>query len=94
MGAILERVDRQERTGATWRDLESSQVKSRMSEHIVVDLINQDSSVGEFLDPTTWVMASVRLPWDHNGRISQFESLVLTVSGLPCIVWQLMKIVV
>ena len=41
-----------------------------MSEHIVVDLINQDSSVGEFLDPTTWAMASVRLPWDHNGRIS------------------------
>ena len=69
-GAILERVDRQERTGATWRDLESSQVKSRMSEHIVVDLINQDSSVGEFLDPTTWAVASVRLPWDHNGRIS------------------------
>ena len=41
-----------------------------MSEHIVVDLINQDSSVGEFLDPTTWTMASVRLPWDHKGKSS------------------------
>ena len=69
-GAIIERIDRQERTGATWRDLESSQVLARMNEHIVVDLINQDSSVGEFLDPTTWTMASVRLPWDHNGRVS------------------------
>ena len=69
-GAIVERIDRQERTGATWRDLESSQVMARMFEHIVVDLINQDSSVGEFLDPTTWTMASVRLPWDHKGKSS------------------------
>ena len=38
-----------------------------MHEHTMVDLINQDSSVGEFLDPHTWIMASVRLPWDHNG---------------------------
>ena len=69
-GAIVERIDRQERTGATWRDLESSQVMARMFEHIVVDLINQDSSVGEFLDPTTWTMVSVRLPWDHKGKSS------------------------
>ena len=67
-GAIIERIDRQERTGASWRDLESSKVMSRMSEHIIAELINQDSSVGEFLDPTTWTMASVRLPYDHNGR--------------------------
>ncbi|DAC61543.1 MAG TPA: hypothetical protein D7I03_00480, partial [Candidatus Poseidoniales archaeon] len=67
-GAIIERIDRQERTGATWRDLESSKVMSRMSEQIIAELINQDSSVGEFLDPTTWTMASVRLPYDHNGR--------------------------
>jgi nonsense-mediated mRNA decay protein 3 len=69
-GAVVERVDRQERTGASWRDLESAQVVSQMTEHLVVDLINQDSSVGEFLDPNTWVMASVKLPWDHNGRKS------------------------
>ena len=69
-GAIVERVDRQERTGASWRDLESAQVVSQMAEHLVVDLINQDASVGEFLDPNTWVMASVKLPWDHNGRQS------------------------
>ena len=65
-GAIVERVERQERTGATWRDLESANVAARMHEHISVDLIDQDSSVGEFLDPQTWIMASVRLPWDHN----------------------------
>ena len=66
-GAIVERVDRQERTGATWRDLESARVLSRLSEHEKIELINQDSSVGEFLDPKTWNMASVRLPWDHQG---------------------------
>ena len=57
-GAIVERVDRQERTGATWRDLESARVLSRLSEHEKIELINQDSSVGEFLDPKTWNMAS------------------------------------
>lgn len=67
-GAIVERTDRQERTGASWRDLESANVVSRMSEQIVVDLITQDSSVGEFLDPQSWIMASVRLPWDHEGK--------------------------
>jgi NMD protein affecting ribosome stability and mRNA decay len=76
-GAIVERVDRQERTGASWRDLESANVVSRMSEQVVVDLITQDSSVGEFLDPQTWIMASVRLPWDHQGekivRLSRVE---------------------
>ena len=48
-----------------------------MSEHVVVDLITQDSSVGEFLDPQSWIMASVRLPWDHKGdksiRLSRIE---------------------
>lgn len=76
-GAIVERIDRQERTGASWRDLESANVVSRMSEHVVVDLITQDSSVGEFLDPQSWIMASVRLPWDHKGdkqiRLSRIE---------------------
>jgi len=67
-GAIIERVDRQERTGASWRDLESANVASRMEEHFIAEIINQDSSVGEFLDPQSWMMASVRFAWDHDGR--------------------------
>ncbi len=66
-GAIVERIDRQERTGASWRDLESAQVVALMKDQCIVELINQDSSVGEFLDPQTWIMSSVRLPWNHNG---------------------------
>ena len=64
-GAIMERVDRHERTGATWRDLESAKVIAQKHELLEVDFVTEDSSVGEFLDPNTWAMASVRLPYDH-----------------------------
>ena len=30
-----------------------------------VDFINEDATVGEFLDPTTWAMDHVRLAYDH-----------------------------
>jgi hypothetical protein len=61
----MERVDRQERTGASWRDLESARVIAQRHEFITVDFINEDASVGEFLDPNVWTMQSVRLPFDH-----------------------------
>ena len=64
-GAIMERVDRRERTGATWRDLESANVVAQRKNALEVDFITEDSSVGEFLDPNTWAMASVRLPYEH-----------------------------
>jgi nonsense-mediated mRNA decay protein 3 len=64
-GALMERVDRQERTGASWRDLESARVIAQRHEFITVDFINEDASVGEFLDPNVWTMQSVRLPFDH-----------------------------
>ena len=64
-GAIMERVDRHERTGATWRDLESAKVIAQKHELLEVEFVTEDTSVGEFLDPNTWSMASVRLPYDH-----------------------------
>ena len=64
-GAVLEKVARKERTGATWRDLESAHVKARLEELLYVDSVNEDSSVGEFLDPNNWKMTAVRLPYDH-----------------------------
>ncbi len=66
-GAIMERVDRRERTGATWRDLENSNVVCQMNDFVRVELITEDSSVGEFLDPQNWQMTSIRLPWDYSG---------------------------
>ena len=64
-GAIMERIDRRERTGASWRDLEQAKVLAQRHEFIEVEFINEDTSAGEFLDPSTWAMSLVRLPYDH-----------------------------
>lgn len=64
-GAILEAVDRHERTGATWRDLEPALVSARMKDLVAVEPLSEDASVAEVLDPTTWSMESVRVAWDH-----------------------------
>lgn len=64
-GAILEKVEKKERSGATWRDLENANVISRLQEFVYLDAISEDSSVAEFLDPRTWKMAAVRLPFEH-----------------------------
>jgi nonsense-mediated mRNA decay protein 3 len=66
-GAVMERIDRRERTGATWRDLEHSNVVCQMKDFISVELITEDSSVGEFLNPENWQMTAVKLPWDYKG---------------------------
>ena len=64
-GAVLIRVARRERTGATWRDLESAKVVSRKNEFIRVGVILEDDSVAEFLDPENWTMQAVRKAYDH-----------------------------
>jgi nonsense-mediated mRNA decay protein 3 len=64
-GAILEKIEKRERTGATWRDLENANVISRLQEFVYLDAIGEDSSVAEFLDPRTWKMSAVRLPFEH-----------------------------
>lgn len=64
-GAVLERVGRRERTGASWRDLEHAKVVAQRKEMLTVDFINEDATVGEFLDPSSWNMEAVRLPFDH-----------------------------
>ena len=64
-GAILEKISRRERTGATWRDLENANVVARLNEFTYTEPINEDASVAEFLDPTDWKMTAVRLPFEH-----------------------------
>jgi len=77
-GAIMERVDRKERTGATWRDLEHANVVAQKATFIRTPFIHEDSSVGEFLEPTHWSVQSVRLPYDHEqGR----DGLMVNVEG-------------
>ena len=66
-GALIHRLNRAERTGVSWRDLEKAIVLCRFKDQIQVDLINSDSSAGEFLDPRNWRTETIRLPYDHDG---------------------------
>ncbi len=66
-GALLHALDRRERIGASWRDLEKSKVRARVKNHLAVDLLNRDSSGGEFLDPRDWQVRTVSLPFDDDG---------------------------
>ncbi|MBT4060309.1 MAG: hypothetical protein HOE69_08430 [Euryarchaeota archaeon] len=66
-GAVITAVDRQERTGLTWRDLEKTTVVSRYVEQIDVELLNRDSSAAEFMDTNDWKVKTVSLPYDDDG---------------------------
>lgn len=87
-GPILKRLDRFERTGATWRDMESSSVVCSVSEQIVVQILNRDTSGAEFMDPSDFKVSTVALPYDYDGsseelRIGFIDGvwLALPVSG-------------
>lgn len=84
----MSRIDRQERTGASWRDLESANVVAQMKDHIITDIITEDSSVAEFLDPSNWNMASVRIAWDHTPRqklrLARIDGEWLSLHKLSC----------
>ncbi len=66
-GAVLLSLERNEKTGASWRDLEKSVVICQYIEQQEVDVLNRDSSVAEFMDPRDFTMKSVRLPHDDDG---------------------------
>ena len=67
-GPILLAHDRQEKTGASWRDLEKAVVVSRFIEQVEVDVLNRDASAAEFMDPRDYKMQTVRLPYDDDGK--------------------------
>ena len=66
-GPTLRRLDRNERTGATWRDMEKATVLSSFVDQIVVDVLNRDSSGAEVMDPNDYRVVSVALPYDDDG---------------------------
>ena len=69
-GALIHKVERAERIGVSWRDLEKSVVIARQRDHTAVDLLNFDTSAGEFLNPRNWKMETIRLPYDHKGEMT------------------------
>jgi|TARA_B110000263_G_scaffold160115_1_gene139194 nonsense-mediated mRNA decay protein 3 len=66
-GPILRKVDRFERTGTTWRDMEASSVVCARSEQRIVQVLNRDSSAAEFMDPSDYKVSTVALPYDDDG---------------------------
>ena len=49
-------------------------------------ILNRDDSAAEFLDPSTWQMTSVRLPWDFDGgsqlRLAQLDGEFLALHDM------------
>ena len=87
-GPILRKVNRFERSGATWRDMESSSVVCAHSEQSTVNVLNRDSSAAEFMDPTDFKVSTVALPYDDDGEAVELrigfidgEWLALPASG-------------
>ena len=68
VGPILRKVDRFERSGATWRDMESSSVVCACTEQSTVQVLNRDTSAAEFMDPSDYKISTVALPYDDDGE--------------------------
>ncbi len=72
-GAVIAAVDRNERSGVTWRDLEKTNVVSRISEQHDVDVLRRDSAAIEFMDPLDWKVKTVALPHDDDGEQTEIR---------------------
>jgi len=72
-GPILRRLDRLERSGATWRDMESCSVACPREEQHLVQVMNRDSSAAEVMNPSDFRMSTVALPYDDDGKASELR---------------------
>lgn len=72
-GPSIRRLERYERSGATWRDMEKSIVVCSSREQHVVEVMNRDSSAAEVMDPTDYRMVTVALPYDDDGKANRIR---------------------
>ena len=72
-GPNLRRMDRFERTGVSWRDMEKSTVVCPTAEQHLVEVMNRDSSAVEVMDPIDFRMVTVALPYDDDGQSSRLR---------------------
>ena len=63
-GPILLAMDRYERTGATWRDLEKCVVISQKKDHYKVEILRRDDSAVEILDPNDFSVRTLAIAYD------------------------------
>ena len=61
-GPILKKMERFERSGASWRDMEDSVVICPESEQFIVEILNRDSSAVEVMEPFDYKVVTVALP--------------------------------
>jgi nonsense-mediated mRNA decay protein 3 len=87
-GPILRKMNRFERSGFSWRDMEASSVVCSYPEQHVVSILNRDSSAAEVMDPTDFKVVAVALPYDDDGNSDELrigfiedEWLAIPVAG-------------
>jgi NMD protein affecting ribosome stability and mRNA decay len=85
-GPTLRRLDHNERTGVTWRDMEKTSVACSLSNQRVVDVLNRDSSGAEVMNPEDFRVVTVALPYDDDGsspslRIAFIEDSWMALPG-------------
>ena len=81
-GPKIRRLDRNERTGVTWRDMEKATVVSKSDDQFIVDILNRDSSGAEVMDPNDYRVVTVALPYDNDSSLPNLRIAFIDDSWL------------
>ncbi len=84
-GPMLLSLNRQQRRSASWRDMEKSSVLSLMKEQVETDILRQDSSAIDILDPRDWVVRTIPRAFDmqDNARFARIALIEDEWVALP-----------
>ncbi len=72
-GPTLRSIRQNQRIGVTWRDMEKATVKCSLSDQIVIDILNLDTSGAEVMDPSDYKVVTVAIPYDHERSCSSLR---------------------
>ncbi len=81
-GPKIRRLERNERTGVTWRDMEKATVVSKSEDQFIVDILNRDSSGAEVMDPNDYRVVTVALPYDNDSSLPNLRIAFIDDSWL------------
>ena len=81
-GPKIRRLDRNERTGVTWRDMEKATVVSKSDDQFIVDILNRDTSGAEVMDPNDYRVVTVALPYDNDSSLPNLRIAFIDDSWL------------
>ncbi len=66
-GAEMLAIDRHQRRGMVWNELERAVVVAQQRTIKRVDVLRRDDGAFDFLDPHRWEVVTIAKPWDYNG---------------------------